>query len=181
LELLSDDVSIKNEYLRLKDDDPFAKAAQLSLSTLLLDTITLMYDWRREDSPDSRDRLVVEWKPTSASDWIELVSHVLRNADSFASATWSLSPGANNLAGIDIRFRLSSTDGSISSSDGARADNVKLTGEMIFIPPPPPVDDPPPSGGELGHAPEPMSLLVWLALIGCCGVAGVRRRATSAA
>ena len=156
----SNDVRVKNSTLRLRDTlsgEPDAAASQLGgLSSLGIFNITLSYDWARlNDESENSDKLHVEWKLTTDSSWNNLATHSLGGGSSLKSETVSLGSGAENVNNLQIRFW---TDVS-TSKEGAKIDNVVLSGNYVYV-----------------AVPEPGTLVLFgLGILGI-GYLGWRRR-----
>jgi hypothetical protein len=165
-------VSVSGNAMRMvgqSGGDIDAQAAQLSISTLGFETITLDFDWAALSASEAVDLLVVEWRNASGA-WTTLAGISLFNtglgSDTGAFTHQSVSlTGADDLANIEFRFRISvdanCCTGSAGSrqQEGALIDNVLLQGAAI--------PDPTPT-------PEPASLA--LLGLGLAGLGLLRRR-----
>jgi hypothetical protein len=120
-----DDVAIAVESLRLRDFQPDAAATQFLISTIGYENITLSYEWLGLQV-ESGDELLSQWKRSSDTDWITLLTHDLSTHDTLTPAFAELGPTASNTM-IDFRFLLNVNE----NAERARVDNVLLEGDLI--------------------------------------------------
>ena len=125
------DVSIVNRngadrQMQLQDFGPQGMASQLvGISTLGYSGIVLSYEWAAKRHTDGSDQLLVEWRnPALGADWSTVASHLLVDADSYTTESYSLDALAAGVADFELRFRLNVN----ANNDGAYVDNVVLTG-----------------------------------------------------
>jgi hypothetical protein len=136
------DVSIVSNHLMLQDQggNQFidAAAAQLSISTLGFQNITLSFDWAALTDSDSNDLLIAEWRIGSgawntATGGTNLATLGLGGNGSFTGSGTLNLVGAANLSNIQFRFRTNVSD----HDEGAYVDNVVLSGTAISTTPVP--------------------------------------------
>lgn len=128
----SGDVAINNNTLRLRDSRPDkridAAASQLTLSTLGLTDINLVFDWKALVDSDPNDRLVVDYKIGSGS-WLRLDTFALGDDPTYWHRDQSFNlVGAQDNSQIGIRFWINVSEDASGNREGVRIDNVSVTG-----------------------------------------------------
>ena len=93
-----------------------------NVSTLGYHSITLKYDRRVIAPLGAPMTLTVDYSPNGGSTWTTL--EVVSTSSPWTNKTWSLSPSADNVSQLKIRFSIVGTDG----TDHAYIDNVTVTG-----------------------------------------------------
>ena len=128
----NNDVKILNNRLRLRDNDttPDAQAAQLGLSTVGFENISLSYDWAPIGISDPGDKLIVQI--SVGSGFTTIGTHFLGGAGGvFTSEFFSLPTFAYDTTPFKLRFRTNVTENSNGDREGAFIDNVVLSGTQI--------------------------------------------------
>jgi hypothetical protein len=155
--VITNHVSVDDHTMLMKGNTAHEQppiTSQIVVSTIGLENIQFSYDWQG-DGGEADDTLNVFWS-TDGSTFHALASHSLGSA-SIVNSSWSL-PDAADISSLTIRYSFTGDMG----NDGARIDNVSVTGETS------------PTSAAVTAVPEPGSL----ALLGSGLVAFgfVRRR-----
>jgi hypothetical protein len=139
--------------------DSSGLSAQLALSTLGFQNITVSYDWAPLENSDTGDLLIVEWRPGNSGSFINLGTLDLGGTGGVFTSVGpiALGPTANNISPLQLEFRVTVSNGTPGDTEGALVDNFVLSGDAIVA------------------VPEPASLAVW-GLLAIAGVAYGRRR-----
>jgi hypothetical protein len=98
--------------------------AQVTASTVGFHNIKFSYDWRGDRSEDD-DSLNVYWS-TDGINFISLATYSLGN-QILANASWDLPAAAEDISSLTIRYSFTGHRG----NDGARVDNVLVTGDAL--------------------------------------------------
>jgi hypothetical protein len=128
----NNDVKILNNRLRLRDNDttPDAQAAQLGLSTVGFENITLSYDWAPIGISDAADKLIVQI--SIGAGYTTIGTHFLGGPGGvFTSEFFALPTFAFDTTPFKLRFRTNVTENSSGDREGAFVDNVVLSGTRI--------------------------------------------------
>jgi hypothetical protein len=149
----------------LQIQDETGTAAQLAISTIGYQNIVLSFFWAPLELSGDEDRLFVEWRAGSTGSWIGLASYSLGGAPIYTSSGLiALGPSADNVNPLQLEFRVVVNIGPNGNYDGAKIDNLLLTGDEIPV-----------VQVQAVHAPEPASLAVW-GCLAAVGIASGRRR-----
>ncbi len=137
IERHSNDVAIRDNYLRLRDRKLGidAAAGQSSVSTLGFNNISFSYDWGASFNTESSDSLFAQWRLPSDGftvlgffipTWRTLEEHEL-GGSGFVNNMFNLGSDAANQASLQFRFFTNVS----SSTELAMIDNVNLSGDAI--------------------------------------------------
>jgi hypothetical protein len=132
------------------------------------DNIAVSFDFELRHT-EVFDTAYVEWRSGGSGGWTTLadtVGGILLNDTWFSVSDLALGSLATNNSHVGIEFRLRSSGTLWSDSDYLKIDNVRVTGDAIFLP----SADP-----QAVTVPEPASVAVW-GMLGFVGLFSARRK-----
>ncbi len=158
----ANDVAIGNNALMLRDNNPLAAAAQMSLNGLAFDQVSVSFDWKGRESGSGSNWLGVYYATNP-----QLTTWVTVGTRSFAGGTnwanWSAAlPLASGINPFAIKLQIGGS-GTLDNTDYVYIDNFCVTGIPVAAP-----------------VPEPESYAMLLSGLGVIGLLHRRKQLTRA-
>lgn len=158
----ANDVAIGNSALMLRDNNPLAAAAQMSLNGFAYDQVSVSFNWKGRESGSGTNWLGIYYATNSQlTNWVQVETRSFAGGTNWANwqAALPLASGVNPFA---IKLQIGG-NGTLDNTDYVYVDNFCVTGIPI-----------------VASVPEPESYAMLLSGLGLMGFLHRRKRQSQA-